>query len=70
MTLLKLGDNKLTKNLDAYTIVDDNNLTEMTLDELDNYEYNLDYGTGNLSDEDHIRAYYTLKLNLKKIRGI
>lgn len=60
----------LTKNLDAYTLADLEDLTVMTLDEIHDYEYHLDNDTGELSPLDHIRAYYTLKQELKKFGGI
>lgn len=68
--MYKLDMLTLTKNLDAYTLADLEDLNVMTIDELNEYEYHLDNDTGELSPFDHVRAYYTLKQNLKTLGGI
>jgi len=52
---------KYSKNLDAYTAREVEELTPMTVEELDTYQYELDHDTGNLSTWDNIRAIVTLK---------
>ncbi len=52
---------KLTSNLSAFTAQDIDNFTFMTSDELNSYQRELEHDAGNLSQWDHLRAFYTLK---------
>jgi hypothetical protein len=52
---------KYTNNLDAYTAGEVDEFEPMTDEELDEYQRELEFDTGNLSDWDHIRAIITLK---------
>lgn len=57
---------KYTSNLDAYTVSDVDELTVMTEKEFEQYQYELDHDTGNLSQWDHIRAIVTLKREIEE----
>lgn len=57
---------KYTKNLDAYSISEVKELTVMTEDEFEQYQYELDHATGNLSDWDNVRAIITLKSQIEE----
>ncbi|MEH7195469.1 hypothetical protein [Bacillus safensis] len=52
---------KLTSNLSAFTAAEIDEFNYMTSDELNSYQRELENDTGNLSDWDHLRAFYTLK---------
>lgn len=52
---------KLTSNLSAFTAAEIDEFNYMTSDELNSYQRELENNTGNLSDWDHLRAFYTLK---------
>ncbi|MCM3366028.1 hypothetical protein HKK70_08690 [Bacillus safensis] len=52
---------KLTSNLSAFTAQEIDDFNYMTSDELNSYQRELENDTGNLSDWDHLRAFYTLK---------
>ncbi|MGA4713033.1 hypothetical protein [Bacillus safensis] len=52
---------KLTSNLSAFTAEEIDDFKYMTSDELNSYQRELENDTGNLSDWDHLRAFYTLK---------
>ncbi|MEK3821387.1 hypothetical protein MKY20_20140 [Cytobacillus sp. FSL W8-0315] len=52
---------KLTGNPDQYSARDVADLTLMTDAELSDYQYEIEFDTGNLSDWDHIRAVMTFK---------
>lgn len=52
---------KYTKNLDAYSASEVEELKPMTVEELESYQYELDHDTGNTSTWDDIRAIVTLK---------
>jgi hypothetical protein len=58
---------KYTKNLDAYSASEIEELSSMTVDELEKYQYDLDYDTGNLSTWDNIRAVVTLKKQILEL---
>lgn len=51
----------LTSNLSAFTAQEIDDFNYMTSDELNSYQRELENDTGNLSDWDHLRAFYTLK---------
>ncbi len=51
----------LTSNLSAFTAQDIDDFTFMSSDELNNYQRELENDAGNLSEWDHLRAFYTLK---------
>lgn len=55
---------KYTKNLDAYTAAEVEELIPMTSNELEAYQYELEYDGGNLSNWDNVRALITLKKQL------
>jgi hypothetical protein len=57
---------KYTKNLNAYTIRDVEELTTMTEKEFDSYQNELESDAGNLSEWDHIRAIFTLKREIEQ----
>lgn len=50
-----------TKNLDQYTAEEVDRLEVMTFEELDSYQREIEYDSGNLSDWDHIRAVITFR---------
>ncbi|MDM5298200.1 hypothetical protein QUF51_08505 [Bacillus pumilus] len=52
---------KLTSNLCAFTAAEIDEFNYMTSDELNSYQRELENDTGNLSDWDHLKAFYTLK---------
>jgi hypothetical protein len=58
---------KLTSNLSAFTAQDIDEFTYMNSDELNQYQRELENDTGNLSDWDHLRAFYTLKSIINEI---
>ena len=51
---------KLTSNLSEFTADEIDNFTFMSSDELNNYQSELEIDAGNLSEWDHLRAFYTL----------
>lgn len=52
---------KLTSNLSQFTAEEIDKFTLMSSDELNEYQRELENDGGNLSDWDHLRAFYTLK---------
>ncbi|MGD6876892.1 hypothetical protein [Bacillus infantis] len=52
---------KLTSNLAAFTAEEIDDFTWMTSEELNRYQRELESESGNLSNWDHLRAFYTLK---------
>jgi hypothetical protein len=58
-----------TKNTHAYTASEVEELEPMTDIELEQYQYELDEETGNLSNWDHIRAIITLKKKNKELES-
>ncbi len=60
---------KLTSNLSEFTAQDIDDFTFMTSDELNNYQRELEHDTGNLSQWDHLRAFYTLKSIIDDIQS-
>ncbi|MBU8573638.1 hypothetical protein [Bacillus pumilus] len=59
---------KLTSNLSAFTAAEIDEFNYMTSDELNSYQRELENDTGNLSDWDHLRAFYTLKSIIDEIK--
>lgn len=59
---------KLTTNLSAFTAQDIDEFTFMSSDELNSYQRELEIDSGNLSEWDHLRAFYTLKSIIDDIR--
>jgi hypothetical protein len=57
---------KYTKNLNAYTLQDVEDLKIMTENELESYQYELENESGNLSEWDHLRALFTLKHQIEQ----
>lgn len=55
---------KYTNNLHLYTAEDVYSLKAMTDDELEDYQREVEYDSGNLSNFDHIRAIITFKKNI------
>ena len=51
----------LTKNINEYSADEVDMFNFMTDEELEQYQYDLDCDTGNLSNWDDVRAFYTLK---------
>ncbi|MEH7603687.1 hypothetical protein [Bacillus safensis] len=60
---------KLTSNLSAFTAEEIDDFKYMTSDELNSYQRELEIDTGNLSDWDHLRAFYTLKSIIDEIKS-
>lgn len=56
-----------TKNLDAYTAQEVEEMEPMTNEELESYQRELEYDGGNLSNWDHVRALITLKRQVLKL---
>jgi hypothetical protein len=52
---------KVTSNIEAFTADEVDRFTWMTSDELNSYQRELENDYGNLSNWDHLRAFYTLK---------
>lgn len=59
---------KLTSNLSVFTAQEIDEFAYMNSDELNNYQRELEIDTGNLSDWDHLRAFYTLKSIIDDLR--
>lgn len=55
-----------TENLDQYTVDEMTKLQPMTDQELKDYQSEIEYDSGNLSDWDHIRAIITFKRIIAK----
>lgn len=60
---------KLTSNLSAFTAEEIIDFKYMTSDELNSYQRELENDTSNLSDWDHLRAFYTLKSIIDEIKS-
>lgn len=60
---------KLTSNLSAFTAEEVDDFKYMTSDELNSYQHELENDTGNLSGWDHLRAFYTLKSIIDKVKA-
>lgn len=60
---------KLTSNLSAFTAAEIDEFNYMTSDELNSYQRELENDTGNLSDWDHLRAFYTLKSIIDEMKS-
>lgn len=58
---------KLTSNLSAFTVQDIDEFVFMSSNELNKYQRELENDAGNLSDWDHLRAFYTLKSIINEI---
>ena len=56
-----------TYNLKTYSAQDVKELEEMTDDELWEYQHEVEFGTGNLSDWDHIRAIITFRKKILEL---
>ncbi len=57
-----------TKNLDAYTAKEVEEMEPMTKEELESYQHELEYDGGNLSNWDHLRVLITLKRQVLNLR--
>ncbi|PRS48137.1 hypothetical protein [Bacillus sp. MZGC1] len=60
---------KLTSNLSAFTAEEIDDLCWMTSEKLNGYQRELENDTGNLSDWDHLRAFYTLKSIIDEVKS-
>lgn len=59
---------KYTKNIEQYSAYEVDKLTAMPEEELDNYQKELEFDTGNLSDWDHIRAGITFRQTIEQLQ--
>jgi hypothetical protein len=57
---------KYTNNIDAFHPSEIEFFRFMSDDELKEYQHELEYDTGNLSNWDHVRALFTLKHKIAK----
>lgn len=61
---------KYTKNLDSYTAREVEELTFMTIEEFEKYQYEIEHDTGNTSTWDDIRAIFTLKHQIERLEKV
>lgn len=59
-----------TNNLNQYSASEIDEFAFMTEAELDSYQSELEYDSGNLSDWDHLRAFITLKKKVAELEKI
>lgn len=59
---------KYSINIDAFQPMEIKDFEFMSDEELYNYQTELEHDTGNLSDWDHIRAFFTMKKKLLDLK--